>query len=98
MPDDNHIYVSWGRYDAEHQALLDRIRILENMAESQRGVDLVHRQLGDRLDDLERQVHEDEAGRKARRDRSWVVGLTVLSAVVGPVAVTVFIAWLHIHG
>jgi hypothetical protein len=54
--------------------------------------------LKDRVTDLEGLYSKDVAGDKARRERAWVLALTLLSGVVAPLAVTALIAWLHIRG
>lgn len=90
--------VSYDRWDATNQEINRRLGELEAFSRSLRGAEQEHRSFEDRLLALERSEQEAEAGRRSRRDRSWVVGLTIMSAMISPIVVSLFIAWLHVRG
>jgi len=82
-------YVTWGRYDAEHQAVMERLTRLEGLAAGLTAPAAEMRSLGERLGRLE------SAGVK-RKERAWLVTVTVLAGLVCPVVVTAIITVLHL--
>lgn len=53
--------------------------------------------IGERLARLESKHETDASSLQARRNRMWVVLLTLLTGLVCPVIVTALIAFLHLH-
>jgi hypothetical protein len=74
MPADdaNHAYVSWGRYDAEHQALIARVGALERFRDGMGGANQEHISMTARIGTLEqraealRGAEEEHASMAAR--------------------------------
>ena len=89
--------VSWGRYDAEHGALLIRIAALEVRAEELRGQEEMHRALDARVAALEAASHAGQASDRQRRDRLWLIVLGLTTGIVCPLVVTALITLLHIR-
>jgi len=93
---DNGGFVSWGRYDAEHHALVQRVGDLEADARTLRGMERMGETLAARITVLEQDAHHDQAAERTRRDRLWVLALTLVSGVVFPILVTAMITYLHL--
>src|SRR6516164_3830599 len=83
--DTNHGYVSWGRYDAEHQALIQRVSALEELAKSLGGVDQTYQSLRDKI------------AERTRRERAWLIVVGLLTGIVCPLIVTSVITILHLR-
>jgi hypothetical protein len=95
--DANHGYVSWGRYDAEHQALLGRVSSLEELARSLGGVDQTYQSLRDKIAELEEAGRAEKAGERTRRERGWLIVVGLLTGIVCPLIVTSVITILHLR-
>ena len=89
-------YVGFGRYDAEHHALVQRVGDLEADARTLRGMERMGETLAARITVLEQDAHHDQAAERTRRDRLWVLALTLVSGVVFPILVTAMITYLHL--
>jgi hypothetical protein len=89
-------FVTWDRWDATNQAMTLRVEVLERHSEELRGAEAEHRTLEDRITSLEQATRSDQASDSARRDRIWVLVITVVSGVVFPILVTALITFLHI--
>jgi hypothetical protein len=89
-------FVTWDRWDATTEAIEQRIAVLERHSEELRGAEAEHTAFNDRLARLEEAHKLDEAGDRSRRDRIWVLSLTVISGMVFPILVTAVITFLHI--
>ena len=97
MPEDsNHDYVSWGRWDATNQALTLRVNDLEQEMRGLAGAEQVHSSLADRLVALEKAGKEEHESDTTRRDRIWLLVLTMFSGIVFPILVTAVITFLHL--
>jgi hypothetical protein len=90
-------YVSWGRWDAEHHALVARVAGLERFAEDLRDAESIHASLIARIGELEHAGKDKAVRDTGRRDRLWLIVLTVMSGIVAPLVVTSLIAWLHLR-
>ena len=91
-------YVTWGRWDAEHRALLARVGALEAFAAALRNAESVHAELENRLDELEHTGKDKAEHGRERRNRLWLLVLAVMTGVVAPLVVTALLTWLHLRG
>ena len=89
-------YVGFGRYDAEHQALVERVTTLERHSEQLRGAEQEHRAIIDRIAVLEQTGKADMASERSRRDRLWLIVIGMMTGIVCPLIVTSIITWLHL--
>jgi hypothetical protein len=89
-------FVSLDRYNAEHAAMLERLIILENRAESLRGAEEQHSALSNRISLLEHQDTTDEASERTRTDRIWVILIGIVTGVACPIVVSTVITLLHL--
>ena len=90
-------YVTWGRWDAEHRALLARVGVLEAFATALRNAEGIHTELEARLTELEHAGKDKAEHGRERRDRLWLLVLGVATGVVAPLVVTAVIALLHLR-
>ena len=90
-------YVTWGRWQAEHHALTDRVVTLEVRAEALRNAEGIHAELEARLGELEHAGRDKAEHDRGRRDRLWLVALGLMTGVIFPLLVTAMIAWLHLR-
>jgi hypothetical protein len=91
-------FVSYDRWDEAHKSLVLRVLALERFADRLTGAEQVHAQLAGRITALEQEAESRHEHEQGRRERTWVVALSVISGVVFPVVVTSVIAFLHLHG
>jgi hypothetical protein len=89
--------VTWGRYDAEHRALLDRVAEVERFTATLRNAETIHAEILARIGELEAAGRDKATREHSRRDRLWVIVLTVMSGVVAPLVVTSVLAWIHLR-
>jgi hypothetical protein len=97
VTDANHNYVSWGRWDATMAEVDRRLGVLESRQELLRGAEQEHRTYEDRINSLEQEIREQSVSLRGRRDRTWLIALTVLSGLILPILTTITIAYLHIR-
>jgi hypothetical protein len=90
-------FVSWDRWDATNAETNRRLARLETIAERRAGIEQEFAGLEERVVQLEDQRSESERVARGRRDRLWVITLTVISGVVFPIVVTSVIAFLHLR-
>jgi hypothetical protein len=90
-------YVTADRYNAEHAAMMERMIILENRAESLRGAEEQHSALSNRISLLEHQDTSDEASHRAKADRLWVIIIGVVTGIACPVVVSTIVTLLHLR-
>lgn len=89
-------YVSYDRWDEAHRATLDRLTRMERATDALAGAEQVHESIEARLKVLEDAHEGEQESERSRRDRIWVLGLTLVSGVIFPVLVTAVIAFLHL--
>jgi hypothetical protein len=105
---DDSAPVTWGRFSAETAALAARIADLEEQNERQfarieanERTAVADREARVALDaDMERldgTLKTMTTSDQSRKDRRWVITLTVVTGLICPVMVTVVITWLHIR-
>jgi|SRR5215472_14313302 len=94
----NGDFVTWGRYDAEHQEVLRRLVILEEVAERMRIDETDTNTLKLRVGELEAYHTRDRASDKNRKDKLWQLTLAVFGGIAVTVFSTALLAWLHVHG
>ena len=90
-------YLTRELFYAEHEELTARVASLETEARSLSGAEQVHQTLTARITALEQEAHHDQAAEQSRRDRLWVLALTLISGVVFPILVTAVLTYLHLH-
>lgn len=90
-------YVTFGRWDAEHRALLARVGALEAFATALRNAEGIHTELEARLTELEHAGKDKAEHERGRRDRAWLVALGLMTGVVFPLLVTALLTWLHLR-
>jgi hypothetical protein len=98
VTDENHTFVSWGRYDAEHQAVLGRIVLLEQQATALRNSESVHNDFQNRITELEQLSREELSRGRSRRDRAWLIVLGLMTGIVCPLVLAAVFTLLHLHG
>jgi len=93
-------YVTWGRWEAEHRALVERVSQLEHIADQLRGAEAIHTQLLERVDRLEKVEVErwqsQEAQRTEHRTRVWQTALAIVTGLVLPLGVLGVLALIHL--
>lgn len=95
--DNNGGFVSWGRYDAEHRALEQRVGTLERLADGLRGSEVAHKALSDRISAIELTLHHDTQHEDEERNRRWLVIAAVISGFILPLVVSTVVTLLHLH-
>jgi hypothetical protein len=90
-------FVTWDRWDAEHHALLERVYLLEQQATALRNSESVHSDFENRITDLEHLSREELTRGRSRRDRVWLIVLSVMSGVVLPLILTGVFTLLHLR-
>lgn len=94
---DNGGYVSWGRYDAEHRALAQRVEEMAQVVNGLRGVEVAHKALSDRIDAIALALHHDAQHGDEERNRRWLVIAAVVSGFILPLVVSTIVTLLHLH-
>jgi len=97
QPPGNHSYVEYGRWDAEHHALVRRVHVLERFADRLQGAEQEHRAIVDRIAALEAQFSERTSIERGRHDRVWTMALLVIGSLILPLVTTAIIAFVHLN-
>ena len=90
-------FVTWDRWDATMTGVERRLEVLESRQELLRGAEQEHRTYEDRIETLESEIRNQSVSLRGRRDRTWLIALTVLSGLVLPILTTITIAYLHLR-
>ena len=98
MAGENHGSVNWGRYDAEHRAMLDRIGVLEQFTKTIRDAEVIHADFQNRITELEHSAREELARGRSRRDRAWLIVLGLITGIVCPLVLAAVFTLLHLRG
>jgi|SRR5215831_5013430 len=97
MSGHNGDYVTWGRYDAEHQEILRRLGVVEAVADRMSDDEAATAQQGQRISDLESRMERRTDSDRARRERVWLVAVTVVSGFVLPIVTAALFTYLHLR-
>lgn len=97
MPAHNGDFVTWGRYDAEHQETMRRLVEIEGISAELRDSMSQYEILKDRVAGLEQAYQRDKAGSQTRKERLFTIMGFALIGLVFPLIYTGILTVIHLR-